>query len=414
MDYRKLSILFLSANDFKDKSIQVIRKTPEAYNRRGWSVHYVVSRDVSKSGNYFYEDVVNPPGISIYRFEMPLCRIKDILGSHILRTIVSKIIGILTIIKLVNIGLKVIKRERISVVYGYEMHGVFAAKIIKLILKEKDIYYIHRFMGTWLTHYYKKRKFLKLLLNVDYILALRFQSDLCIMTDDGTMGDLALNLFKSKSLDNYVFWPNGVDNQFVSEKDINELRQSLKLSDEKVIISISRLEKWKRVDRIIKIVSLLKYKNYKYYIIGDGSMKQSLHKMVKELGLEDRIIFLGAIPNKEVKLYLYIADIFISTYDLSNVGNPLLEAIRANKIIFTLDNGDTSRWIEHKKNGYIYHLDENIYINMAMDMDEVFENEKIKLEIEQNIKSTGDKMLWTWSERMDAEEELVRGLVIEN
>lgn len=51
---------------------------------------------------------------------------------------------------------------------------------------------------------------------------------------------------------------------------------------------------------------------------------------------------------------------------------------------------------------------------MAMDMDEVFENEKIKLEIEQNIKSTGDKMLWTWSERMDAEEELVRGLVIEN
>jgi len=31
--------------DFKEKSIQVIRKTPEAYIEAGWDVHYVVARD---------------------------------------------------------------------------------------------------------------------------------------------------------------------------------------------------------------------------------------------------------------------------------------------------------------------------------------------------------------------------------
>lgn len=48
-------ILFLSGLDFKDKSIQVIRKTPEAYVNSGWSVHYIVARDTSSKGNYYYE-----------------------------------------------------------------------------------------------------------------------------------------------------------------------------------------------------------------------------------------------------------------------------------------------------------------------------------------------------------------------
>jgi len=48
------TILFLSALDFKEKSIQVIRKTPEAYLKYGWKVFYVVARDNSKYGNYFY------------------------------------------------------------------------------------------------------------------------------------------------------------------------------------------------------------------------------------------------------------------------------------------------------------------------------------------------------------------------
>ena len=56
-------ILFISGIDFKEKSIQVIRKTPEAYVKRGWDVHYLVLRDVSKRGNYYYEEPLNPSGV---------------------------------------------------------------------------------------------------------------------------------------------------------------------------------------------------------------------------------------------------------------------------------------------------------------------------------------------------------------
>ena len=61
-------ILFLSALDFKEKSIQVIRKTPEAYAAAGGDVDYIVARDDVKNGNYSYEEVINPQNINVKLF----------------------------------------------------------------------------------------------------------------------------------------------------------------------------------------------------------------------------------------------------------------------------------------------------------------------------------------------------------
>ncbi len=95
---KEKSILFLSANDFKEKSIQVIRKTPQAYIENGWNVNYIVARDNSKSGNYFYEKEINPKGARITRFYMPFGDIKDKVNNHVIKTIVSKIYGYISIL----------------------------------------------------------------------------------------------------------------------------------------------------------------------------------------------------------------------------------------------------------------------------------------------------------------------------
>lgn len=395
-------ILFLSANDFKEKSIQVIKKTPEEYVRNGWQVIYLVARDNSKSGNYFYEKEINPDGINVIRFKMPFSKVKDFFKNSTIQTIVSKLIGYITIFLLFIKAKKLIKEYDINVLYGYEVHGVLASFLIKLFSRDKKIY-IHRFMGTWLTLYYKQRKWFKLFLNFDAVLALKLNSDLLIMTNDGTQGDKALKLFKSKSLSNYRFWTNGVDEQKLNTDDINDFKRTLGLKDEKIFLSISRLESWKRVDRIIHALKLVKSKNFKYFIVGDGQLNSYLKKLVKENNLEDKVVFVGAVANNEVKKYLNIADVFFSLYDLSNVGNPLLEAIRANKIIFTLDNGDTKDWIVHKKNGFIYEINEHLYENIANDIKILLEASSLEKKIISNIKKTEIEKLKTWKERLRLE-----------
>lgn len=404
------SILFLSANDFKEKSIQVIRKTPEAYVEAGWDVYYIVARDNSKNGNYFYESEINPEGINVIRFNMPFIKIKDYFQNHIIKTICSKFIGYTTIFMLFFKAIKIIKRHNIKVLYGYEIHGVLASSLCKLIYRS-ELVYIHRFMGSWLTSYYNQNKKIKLFLNLDAILALKLDSDLLIMTNDGTQGDKALKIVNSKSLHNYCFWVNGVDEQKLPiEKNI-EFKNKLGLKNEKIFLSISRLNSWKRVDRAINSISLIKEENFKYFIIGDGELKNKLEKLVQEKNLENKVIFVGAIANAEVKKYLNIANVFFSLYDLSNVGNPLLEAIRANKIIFTLNNGDTSRWIKHRENGFIYDINDNLYQNLAKDIDELLNDKELENKILKNIELTEKEKLWTWEERMNAEVSEVKKLI---
>ena len=395
------TILFLSGIDFKEKSIQVIRKTPEEYFRAGWRVIYIVGRDNSKFGNYFYEKEIDPEGINVIRFYWPMTAFVDSVKLHVARIVLNKLRGWFVVFSLFWNAMKVCKSESIVIAYGYEIHGVLAVNLLRLFARKKKMRIVSRFQGTWLTYYFKQKRYMKLLLNIDSLIAICLPSDLCIMTDDGTQGDWLLKKIKVKS-GVTRFWINGVDLVDKSLKNEKFLMDSSKRN----LISVCRLEPWKRVDRSIKLISKLKndfgFCNFKYYIIGDGIERNNLVEMVEAVGLSDYIVFVGAIPNKDVQRYLAGANYFLSSYDLSNVGNPLLEAVRSHKIIFTINNGDTAKWISHKHNGFIY--DEKSYVEEgAKDLYRIINNQMEEAKIVEGVKELENKMLWTWEERFNAE-----------
>ena len=411
------SILFLFANDFKEKSIQVIRKTPEAFVAAGWKVTYIVARDRSKAGNYFYEKEINPAGVDVIRFDMPLAGLRSRIKNHFLLTVITQIAAWITIFKLAKRARKFLKNSEnnVDVIYGYEVHGVCAVDWMRRWGRLKQMKIVSRFQGTWMTSYLREGKWLKRFLNVDDVFALKSRADLCIMTNDGTDGDEAMRRLKSNALHNLKFWINGVDEQKLSSDAYSEHKSMYNPDGTKcIVLSVSRMESWKRVDRILDVIScaVKKHgaKNLLYIAAGEGSMLAQYQQRVKVEGLEENVVFTGAVPHEEVKKYLNVADVFISTYDLSNVGNPLLEAIRANKIIFTLNNGATGEWIRHRENGFIYNVDEHLIENMATDLVALMQDESLKTRIRRNVEKTEKEKLWTWQERMDAEVKAVEEL----
>jgi len=408
----KKKILFISALDFKEKSIQVIRNTPEAYVKHGWEVHYVVLRDNSKIGDYFYEDEINPDGIKIYRKEFPLTKLKNSVNSKLILSFLRIFSNYIAIVKLFLMSRQIRKTTNFDIIYGYESHGIWAAKLLSFFMKFKKEKFVARFQGTFFNKYLDEKNWKKIIFNIEMFSPLYFSSDLCIMTNDGTQGDKVLKRIKSKHLKNFKFWVNGVDNLKFEDSKILELRNKLDFKVDTIFLSISRLEKWKRLDR--GIISIAKYventgdRNFKYIIVGDGIEKDALKKLAKDKNLENEIIFTGAIPHKRVKEYLNIADIFISLYDGSNVGNPLLEAIRTHKIIFTLNNGDTSSWIKHKENGFIFDVNDDLIANISKELENLISEKYSQKDIKDSIKETEKNKLWTWEERMK-EEVLVVG-----
>jgi glycosyltransferase involved in cell wall biosynthesis len=382
-------------------------------------VTYIVARDYSKAGNYYYEPEINPEGVEVIRFAMPLTKLRNSTRNRFLLTVFSQLAGWLTIFRLARKARKWKKASaaKIDVIYGYEVHGVCAVSWLRFWGRLKNVKIVSRFQGTWMSQYFRQKKWMKRLLNYDDRIALRSRADLCIMTNDGTEGDYAMKRLRSRALHNLRFWVNGVDEQILPAESFAHLKQKYNPDGEKVLfLSVSRMESWKRVDRIIDavayLVNVLDYRNMLYLAVGEGNLLEQYKQKVAADGLDNYIEFVGAVSNSEVKKYLNLVDIFVSTYDLSNVGNPLLEAIRANKIIFTLNNGTTSDWIRHRENGFIYNIDEKLIESMAKDMLEVCNNAGLRESIQNQISVTEKDKLWTWSERFAAELEAVEELIL--
>lgn len=414
----KKTILFLSALDFKDKSIQVIRKTPEAYADAGWNVHYVVGRDESRHGNYFYENIIECAGVKAYRFKWPLQGLRDRISSRVPLLLLTRLISLLVIFKLAWHGAKILRTTKVDVVYGYEMQGVLAMNVLRLLRLTQDAKKISRFQGVfYIKEMLNAKQYRRIFFNIDTFLALWLSSQLCIMTNDGTQGDKILTKIKSRNLSALKFWVNGVDRHTPETEQVQQIKHALQLAEEPIFISVSRLVPCKGVDKTIKTLSILKnshnIKKFKCLILGEGQERKNLEDLAKHLGLSENILFMGSVSNSVVKNYLECADYFISTYDSSNVGNPLLEAISANKIIFTLNNGDTGDWISSGINGFIYDIDDTLLTAMAKDMFNVIQDNKLRAKLIEGVKNTAATKLWSWDERLKAEINAVDSLFIQ-
>lgn len=125
----------------------------------------------------------------------------------------------------------------------------------------------------------------------------------------------------------------------------------LKIEAKHVLLTVSRLVSWKCVDRsIIALPELVNnFSNIQLIVVGDGPERKKFEQLSDKFGVIEYVCFEGAVPHDKVPKYLAAADIFLSFYDWSNVGNPLLEAMKAGKCIITLNNDNTGRFIQ---NGY--------------------------------------------------------------
>ncbi len=192
---------------------------------------------------------------------------------------------------------------------------------------------------------------------------------------------------------NIIFVSNNAKEVFIKQfsqlekkcKVINNIidyERILKLSEEKVedykksyptILYVGRLtEEDKKISRIIEVAKKLVEDNIKFkvLIIGDGKDKQNYIKKVKELKLEQNIVFLG--KKKNPYPYFKKSDFLILTSDYEGYPVVYNEAKILNLPILTTNVSDSKQIIENKY-GIVTTKDvENIYANTKKMLEERF------------------------------------------
>ena len=115
--------------------------------------------------------------------------------------------------------------------------------------------------------------------------------------------------------------------------------------------------------------------------------------------------------------YMHAADVFLAIADLSNVGNPLLEAMACGSCIVAVDAGDTRDLIADAQTGRL--VDSSNRSGIARPLEErladllvTLANDRPQRErLAAGATAYARANFWTWEQRMAAEVEAVEEVV---
>lgn len=148
---------------------------------------------------------------------------------------------------------------------------------------------------------------------------------------------------------------NGIDtNKFENRGNLEKIREELKLSEDELILgNVGNLREVKDHHTLIlafnKISSL--FPQAKLLIIGEGELKPSLLKLCSELGLEERVLFLG--HREDVPSILNLMDIFVLSSRLEGCSISILEAMASGKPVIATEVGGNPELILKGKSGFL-------------------------------------------------------------
>lgn len=119
------------------------------------------------------------------------------------------------------------------------------------------------------------------------------------------------------------------------------------------ILSVGRLDPVKRVDLLIRALPYCD-KRIRAIIAGKGPAMEELQKLSRTLKVEDRVDFLGYVPNEEIlKLYANALAVCYTPVD-EDYGYVTLEAFLSKRPVLTCqDSGGVLEFVSHEENGYI-------------------------------------------------------------
>ena len=181
-------------------------------------------------------------------------------------------------------------------------------------------------------------------------------------------------------------------------------RSSIAKPEERIITHISNFRPVKRVDDVIKIFSKVqKEVPSKLLMVGDGPERIKAENLARELGIYDKVLFLGY--SNEVARILCYSDVFLLPSETESFGLAALEAMAAKTAVISTNTGGLPEVNIHGTTGYLSSLGD--VEDMANNTIKLLKDETLLQTIKTNAKNhiknySLDKVLKEYEEIYEA------------
>jgi N-acetyl-alpha-D-glucosaminyl L-malate synthase BshA len=132
--------------------------------------------------------------------------------------------------------------------------------------------------------------------------------------------------------------PNFIDNRYFEKFKPNGIRERYLPDGERLVMHLSNFRKVKRLQDVVSVFAkIIEEVPSQLLMIGDGPERNNVEKMCRDLGICNRIHFLG--KTKKIEQFLVNADLFILPSETESFGLAALEAMAAGVPVISTNTG---------------------------------------------------------------------------
>lgn len=175
--------------------------------------------------------------------------------------------------------------------------------------------------------------------------------------------------------------PNFIAPNLAPSSASAEVRRKYAGDCEKILCHVSNFRKVKRVDDVVKIFALVNQKiNSKLILAGDGPERYNVEKLVRDLDLCEKVIFLGKI--NDTAHVLEISDLFLLPSETESFGLAALEAMAMGVPVISSNTGGIPEVNTQGVTGFLSNVGD--VEDMAKNALEIFKDEETTKRFKEN------------------------------
>ncbi|OBZ18749.1 N-acetyl-alpha-D-glucosaminyl L-malate synthase BshA [Bacillus sp. FJAT-27264] len=145
---------------------------------------------------------------------------------------------------------------------------------------------------------------------------------------------------------------NFVDKRVYYPRDVTDLRGDFAKPDEKILMHISNFRPVKRVGDVVDVFARVSQKiPSKLLLVGEGPDLPKIQAKISEMGLDDKVRFLG--KQDEIAQVISLADLLLLPSEKESFGLVALEAMACGVPTIGSQAGGIPELIQHGKTGFL-------------------------------------------------------------
>lgn len=151
--------------------------------------------------------------------------------------------------------------------------------------------------------------------------------------------------------------PTGVDcTRYSPENYDRKFLEKFGLSGKRVLLHVGRLSMEKRLDIVLKAMAELapKHPNLRLLVVGKGPASDHYKRMARELGISDRVVFAGFLPDEELPVAYASCEMLVIASTFETQGLVVLEALASGTPVAGIRYRAIPEFVKEGKNGCLF------------------------------------------------------------